>query len=141
MKKHDTPIQEILKDKGIRPLDKRIMIYEYLIMRKNHPTVDMIYNDLKISSPSLSKTTVYNTVNLLLENHLIQALNIEGNELRYDADTSFHGHFKCLRCGHVYDFKIEDQQLPELPLSGFTVQHSQYQVEGICKACHTVAQN
>lgn len=141
MNNKKTSIQDILKNEGIRPLDKRIMIYEYLVKRKNHPTVDMIYNDLKSSSPSLSKTTVYNTINLLLEKRLIQALTIEGNELRYDADTSFHGHFKCSKCGEVYDFELKSSQLPKLPLAGFTTQHAQYQVEGICQSCNAIAQN
>ena len=139
--KRELSIQDILKNKGIRPLDKRIMIYDYLIKRKNHPTVDMIYNDLKQDSPSLSKTTVYNTLNLLQEKHLVQALSIEGNELRYDADTSLHGHFKCTQCGQVFDFEIQRKALPALTLEGFAVHHSQYYVEGFCKRCNTIAQN
>ena len=141
MNNKETSIQDILKNEGIRPLDKRIMIYEYLVKRKNHPTADMIYNDLKATSPSLSKTTVYNTINLLLEKHLIQSLNIEGNELRYDADTSFHGHFKCTHCEEVYDFRLDPEQMPDLPLEGFTPYRAQYQIEGICSKCSTIAQN
>lgn len=141
MNNKEITIQDILKNEGIRPLDKRIMIYEYLVKRKNHPTVDIIYNDLKSVSPSLSKTTVYNTINLLLEKRLVQALNIEGNELRYDADTSFHGHFKCIKCGEVFDFVLENKQLPSLPLDGFTTHRAQYHIEGICRECNAITQN
>lgn len=134
-------ISDILESNGIRALDKRIMIYEYLIRKKNHPTVEKIYKDLLHKSPSLSKTTVYNTLNLLLEKRLVQAINIENNELRYDADVSTHGHFKCTNCGEIYDFEMDSSNIPPLPLNGFTSQHVHYYVEGICENCNKTAQN
>lgn len=136
-----TSVNTFLLENGIRPLRKRALIYSYLITRKNHPTVETIYKDLLPDVPTLSKTTVYNVLNLFLEKNLVQALNIEGNELRYDADTSSHGHFKCSECGKVYDFDVDSNSYPQIPLEGFVSHQVHYFVVGQCQTCNLARQN
>jgi Fur family transcriptional regulator, peroxide stress response regulator len=55
---------EFLKNHSIRPSYQRIRIYDYLTSMRNHPTIDMIYSSLIREIPSLSKTTIYNTLRL-----------------------------------------------------------------------------
>lgn len=128
-------INLFLLDNGIRPLRKRVLIYNYLQTKKNHPTVEIIYKDLLPEAPTLSKTTVYNVLNLFLEKNLIQALCIEGNELRYDADISTHGHFKCSKCGRVFDFDIKESNHPTIDLKDFVAHQIHYYVIGHCSEC------
>lgn len=110
-------------------------IYNYLVAEKNHPTIDTVYKSLRTEIPTLSKTSVYNTMELLAGKHLVQTITIEENETRYDADTSDHGHFKCTRCGEVYDFNVDlSGAAPGLP-EGFTVDERHVYYKGICKAC------
>lgn len=134
-------VNKFLLKNGIRPLRKRTLIYNYLISEKNHPTVEMIYKELLPQSPSLSKTTVYNVLNLFLEKNLVQAINIEGNELRYDADISSHGHFKCDSCGQVFDFEVNETCYPKVPLDGFVAQKIHYYVVGKCATCASPSLN
>ncbi len=96
-------IAETLRTHGIRPSVQRIGIYRYLTENKNHPTADMLYTALQPSMPTLSKTTVYNTLRLFEHHGLVQTVPIENDEVRYDADTEFHVHFKCTRCGGICD--------------------------------------
>ena len=51
-----------LKKNNIRLTHQRLKVLEYLSNSKNHPTVEQIYNALKKEVPSLSKTTIYNTL-------------------------------------------------------------------------------
>lgn len=88
---------------GIRPSLQRVLIYSYLCKNPIHPTVDTVYTALMPSIPTLSKTTVYNTLKLFCQHNLVQTLTIENDELRYDADLKDHLHFKCTHCGQVYD--------------------------------------
>jgi Fur family transcriptional regulator, peroxide stress response regulator len=129
-------IKSYLTKNGIRPLQKRVKIMHYLVSHRNHPTVDVIYNDLVQKINSLSKTTVYNVLNLFIEEGLVNALNIENNELRYDADTSAHGHFKCKICGGVFNFIINKEELPNPMLSNFRIDHFQYSLKGVCSFCN-----
>ena len=128
-------IKSYLAKNGVRPLQKRVKIMHYLISKRNHPTVDAIYSDLVQKINSLSKTTVYNVLNLFIQEGLVIALNIENNELRYDADTSAHGHFKCKICGSVFDFNIRKEDLPAPLLHGFQIDEFQYSVKGVCSFC------
>ncbi len=128
-------IKSYLSKNGVRPLQKRVKIMHYLISNRNHPTVDLIYNDLSQTISSLSKTTVYNVLNLFVQEGLVNALNIENNELRYDADTSIHGHFKCRICGGVFNFAIRKEDLPDPSLDGFRIEDFQYSLKGVCSFC------
>ena len=65
----DKPLQEIvneLKKRNIRPSYQRLKILEYLMKERYHPTVEDIYFDL-LKSPTLSKSTIYNTQTSLLK--------------------------------------------------------------------------
>ena len=129
---------KLLTEKKLRPSVQRVEILAYLLDKKNHPTVDMIYSDLHPSFPTLSKTTVYNTLRLLEAEKLIQTIGIEETELRYDADISNHLHFKCLHCKNVYDiFSISPQPIDSLLPKGFLLTKTQINLWGICEKCNS----
>ncbi len=88
-------VDEYLSSNGIKPSYQRIKVFDYLITNKNHPTVDKIYKELVGEIPTLSKTTIYNTLKLFHEKGIILIINIEDNETRFDADISNHIHFRC----------------------------------------------
>ena len=134
MKKiQDTSLE--LTKVGIKPSYQRIKIFDYLINNNTHPTVDTIYKNLSEEIPTLSKTTVYNTLKLLEEYHLIKSVNIEDNEIRYDAQRHIHGHFKCEQCGKIYDFDYNFKDLKFLGLENFMLNQTDIIIKGICKEC------
>lgn len=110
-------------------------VYGYLATHPTHPTADTIYTALAPSIPTLSKTTVYNTLKQFAKASLIQTITIEDGELRFDADTSNHLHFKCTECGEVYDvfstIKISENILPK----DFCIQKTQTNIWGLCANC------
>lgn len=93
----------LLRKIGVTPSPQRVAIYHFLRAHAVHPTAETIFEAVRPEQPSLSLTTVYNTLKLLVEKRAVREIIIEGGELRYDADMSEHGHFKCLHCGEVYD--------------------------------------
>ena len=125
-----------LTDNGIQPSVQRARILEYLYRERVHPTADDIFERLHPEIPTLSRTTVYNTVKLFLEHGMVQPLVIEEKEIRYDIDTSYHGHFKCDSCGKVYDFTLppsDDSGIPEL--LGFQIRERHMYFKGSCRSC------
>lgn len=128
-----TDVGQYLSAHHIRPSYQRCRIYQVLAERKTHPTIDEIYQALLPEIPTLSKTTVYNTMELFIREQIAQPLSIEDNLLRYDADISSHGHFQCLECGRVYDFALAEVETPEL--WGFEVRSRNYFFKGVCPAC------
>ena len=124
-----------LSEKNIRPSVQRMAVYEFLVNNPIHPTADTIYTALSLSMPTLSRTTVYNTLRQLADCGLIQTVPIEDGEMRYDAETSNHLHFKCTKCGKIYDiFRTVDFPEGVIP-EGFQETKIQTNIWGICKDC------
>lgn len=128
-------IADTLKEKNIKPSQQRIKILEYLAGHPCHPTVDHIYNALKPEMPVLSKSTVYNTLNLLKEVQLVRELTIEENEIHYEYCLKDHGHFQCERCRSIYDFHIDMQKTIPDGLRGFRITSKDIYFKGICSRC------
>jgi len=126
-----------LENEGIRSSYQRLKILEYMMSHRTHPTVDMIYKELSKEILTLSKTTVYNTLKLFVSKGIVQELTIEEKEVRYDADTTQHAHFKCTECGSVYDIALESPVFDTeiLTAEGHKVQECHVYLKGVCKDC------
>lgn len=98
-------------------------------------TVDRIFTDLQKDIPTLSKTTVYNTLWILVEAGLVRVITIEDNETRYDIEVENHGHFKCESCGTIYDFRIDINSLNPGDLNNFKISDKNVYFKGICPRC------
>jgi len=135
MKNTFEQIKELLKERNISLSHQRLKVLEYLVQNRCHPTVEKIFSELHKDMPTLSKTTVYNTLRLLQESGLVKVITIEDNETRYDIDTETHGHFKCESCGAIFDFPVDmDSLIPE-DLSRFRINEKDVYFRGLCPEC------
>ncbi|EJX04128.1 iron uptake regulatory protein [gut metagenome] len=64
-------------DHGVKPSVQRIAIMDYLLKNRTHPTAEEIYSALVNLIPTLSKTTVYNTLKLFVEQGAALMLTID----------------------------------------------------------------
>ena len=133
------PVMQLLTEHGIRPSYQRVRIYEYVQTMRNHPTVDMIYTALLPEIPTLSKTTIYNTLKLFVRQDIMQQIQIDEHEVRFDADTASHLHFRCIRCREITDHRFSGDDVPtavrQLLPDGFAVQDAHFYLRGICSRC------
>ncbi|WP_188399146.1 Fur family transcriptional regulator [Sporomusa sp. GT1] len=134
MQRNNPFVQELLK-RNITPSHQRVMILQYLVENRCHPTVEQIFSALRSSIPTLSKATVYNTLNIFLEAHLVRILSVEENETRYDIVMENHGHFKCSSCGSIYNFAVNIDQFVTEELRGFQIAEKNVYFHGICPNC------
>ena len=86
---------------------QREMIKTFLMSRKDHPTADMVYMNVRKQQPNISLGTVYRDLTQLADLGEIRRLRIGNGADRFDADTSPHYHFVCERCKSVTDLKME----------------------------------
>lgn len=126
-----------LRSHNIKPSLQRIAIMSYLMEHHTHPTVDEIYMALSPSIPTLSKTTVYNTLKLLSEQGVALVLTIDERNTCYDADTTPHAHFLCKHCGKIFDLEcdVDTKKAEDMALDGYDVQEIHCYYKGICKCC------
>ncbi len=128
---------DILLAHQVKPSMQRIAIMEYLMDHKTHPSAEDVYAALSDSMPTLSKTTVYNTLRLFAEHGAALMLTIDDKNVNFDADTSQHAHFLCKKCGHIYDFHtpVGMNKMKELRSEGHMVEEAHTYYKGICKEC------
>lgn len=126
-------IADIFKQKGIKATPQRIAVYNFLVENPIHPDVETVYKNVVKEYPSFSKTTVYNCLQLLADSGLLIPVKIDNEKIRYDADTSFHGHFRCEGCGKIYDFKCDDKNV--LGIDGFEIKQKDVYYSGLCSCC------
>jgi len=130
-----------LKENNLKVTPQRLEILKYLDEHRTHPTVDEIYKKLKKNNPSLSKTTVYNSVEILYDHGLIQSITITGNEARYDFKQGMHHHFLCKTCGEIIDIDVACPRLGKMLECGHEVQEVHGYFKGICKKCLKKGEN
>jgi Fe2+ or Zn2+ uptake regulation protein len=140
----NTPREETLiaelKSAGISPSPQRLAVFGYLKTHPVHPTADVLMKELKPHLPTLSLTTIYNTLKLFVSRNLVNEVIIEDGELRFDADLRDHAHFKCVSCQQVFDLFPEGEKLvianlPPLP-EGFSTETLHVCLRGRCGSCN-----
>lgn len=126
---------EILTQHGIKPSLTRMMIYDCLKVSTTHPNVEEIYRQLVHQIPTLSKTTVYNTLHLFTEKHLARVVMLKNQENRYDLAGHPHAHFQCLVCQKVFDAELPEN--PHIPQSfkHFKIEDRSILFTGTCASC------
>ena len=86
---------------------QRESIKEFLMTRKDHPTADVVYENVKKIYPNISLGTVYRNLSLLSEIGEIQKLSSFGGADHFDACVEPHCHFMCTKCGAVLDLETD----------------------------------
>jgi Fe2+/Zn2+ uptake regulation proteins len=126
-----------LKEFGIKPSMQRVAIMDYLLHNRTHPTADIVFSNLYPSMPTLSKTTVYNTLKLLVQQGAILEITIDEKNVRYDAEISKHAHFKCINCGRIYDIPIKKSKALSIKkLGDLLIVDAQIYYKGYCEKCN-----
>lgn len=105
----------------------------------NHPTAEEIYTIVKTNDPSVSRSTVYRNLGLLVENNIIEKISMLVGPDRYDYKREPHNHAICIKCGQVFDFQynFELDKLKDLikQQTGIEISSKSIAMEGICKNC------
>lgn len=86
---------------------QRDSILEFLASRKDHPTADTVYMNVRRSFPNISLGTVYRNLTLLADIGEISRIRLGDGVDHFDYNTSPHYHFICSECGKVFDLDMK----------------------------------
>lgn len=133
---HQTAIDKLVNN-GLKPSVQRVAILEYLLTHFTHPTVEDVYKGLYKQIPTLSKTTVYNTLRLFSEHDVALMLTLDEHRVCYDGNTNPHVHFMCKQCGRIMDLMNEPAPVLEgtKNVDGNIIDEIQLYYKGICAEC------
>ncbi|WEN41283.1 Peroxide-responsive repressor PerR [Thauera sp. GDN1] len=107
-----------LRSAGVPVTHQRIEIARVLFSAPVHLSADQIWANVREHSPDVSRATVYNTLRLFSEKHLVRELFVDPQRIVYDSTTSPHFHLYNMDTGEVRDLADDELRIlgtPRLP--------------------------
>ena len=115
-------------------------ILKVLKTTHSHPTAEWMYEQVRREIPHISLGTVYRNLKLLKQEGIISELDLTGTLSRFDGNAQNHYHFRCEKCGYIFDVdesvnKERDAKLVQK--TGFKVFYHRLEYRGLCKDCQS----
>ncbi len=135
---------QLLKKKGLKMTKQRGVILEVLSEQPgSHYTAEEIYELVRVRYPEIGIATVYRTLALLAQLELIDTLDLEDGQLRYefmaeDEEGHHHHHLICNHCGKVFEFQEDLLETLEERIknrTGFVITNHRVKMYGYCREC------
>jgi Fur family transcriptional regulator, peroxide stress response regulator len=125
----------LLRELGLTPTVQRLAVLEFLEGTSRHPTADIVLAEIQKRHPTISRATVYNTLDALTKAGVILRITIDPAVTRYDADLKPHAHFRCRTCGAVYDIRLERENTLGDVFQGHRIETVRTYAYGVCLQC------
>ena len=121
-----------------RKTSERYAILDHIYSIKGHFNMDSLYNSMLEASFRVSRSTLYNTIELLLECGLVVKHQFGANAAQYERayGNENHDHIICVDCGEVRETRnnlISETQLKRI--KKFKVSYYSMYIYGVCSKC------
>ena len=140
----DTSIRQLFVDYLLKNNHKqtreRYAILEFVYQMVGHFDVDMLYvYMLDKNNFHISKATLYNTIELLVNARLIVRHQFGSAAAKYETmeQAQTHAHLVCTYCGSVREYKNEKSMriLENSKIPKFSPEYYSLYIHGICSKC------
>jgi Fur family peroxide stress response transcriptional regulator len=128
-----------LKSHDFRITPQRLLVLRTLAESEGHPTVDQIYEQVKVEFPTTSRATVYKTIALLKDLNEVLELGFPDGSNRYDGNKPFpHPHVICTKCKKITDpdlISLDDLSEEMSRQTGYRIFSHRLDFFGLCPDC------
>lgn len=134
----------IARERGYKLTPQRLAVFRTLVLRKDHPRADDIYQQVKKKYPMISLATIYKTLEVLMDIGLVSELGYREEGCRYDGNVNLHANLVCLKCKVIKDIDIDNLSKIESLVSarsGHTIIGSRVEFYGYCSECEGCEEN
>jgi len=121
---------------------QRDTILRVVMNSNDHPRADWVYDQVRREIPNISMGTVYRNLKSLAKSGEIRQLDLADGTSRFDGNNDSHYHFRCERCGRIFDLdEPVDQSISQRVAknTGFKVYRQRMELIGLCNACQVNA--
>ena len=134
-----------LRGQNFRVTPQRLAILRVLAASTEHPTAEMVYEEVRTDFPTTSLATIYKTGSLLKELGEILELWFTDGSNRYDGSKPFpHPHVICTQCKRIIDpdlSSLRDLTREVMEETGFHIITHRLDFFGICPECRDKAES
>ncbi len=132
-------ILDKLKATGHRITPQRLVILRVLAESHGHPSVEDIFEKVKVNFPTTSLATVYKTITVIKELGEVLELEFSNEHNRYDGNKPYpHPHLICVKCKKIVDPELSSlaHLTQELTAdTGYKILSHRLDFYGICPKC------
>jgi len=130
-------LAERFRAEGRKVTPQRQRIFEALHGNGDHPTAELVWDEVRPDMPTMSLKTVYQTLHELAELGEIQSLDLGTGAARFDPNVDVHHHLVCEECGRVRDLyaDFDDVRVPKATAHGYEVWSTEIVFRGRCPDC------
>lgn len=144
MKESKTRFDKIiqkLRDNSHKITPQRLAIVRIIAESSGHPSVEDIYDQIKIDFPTMSLATVYRNIVLIKSLGEILELGFPDGSNRYDGKRPYpHPHVICIKCKKIVDPDLDslDSMTKEVAEeTNFKILNHRLDFFGVCSECMT----
>lgn len=124
-------VLDLLRRHGIQPTPQRLAVAEQVLSARTHPTADIVWEQVRRRCPTVSRATVYNTLNLMVKKGLIRTQVLREGIVVFDPHVDAHHHFIDTKTGRIYDIPWDAIRVTgHADLKGFEVREYQVILRG-----------
>lgn len=122
-----------------RRTPERFAILDHIYTSKGHFDMDSLYKSMIDVNFRVSRATLYNTIDLLLDCGLVVKHQFGANVAKYERayGNENHDHLICTSCGEVWETKNSNFFTPaqQKKIKKFTVNYYSMYIYGTCSKC------
>ncbi len=107
-------LKESLHRVGLKPTRQREHVFSVLLKKRDHPTVEEVWQRSREGFEGISLATVYNCLESFVRCGVVRQVNYEREPTRYCPNLTPHAHFKDESTGRVYDIDLPEPVLETL---------------------------